>query len=88
MSLLPSKIMQKVFNVFSTVAFLGVVTIAAGVGYVAVNRESIIDRVKAQVTEQVTEAVTGALGGALGGSLTEIPSGGALDTPGIPSLPF
>ena len=88
MSPLPSKIMQKVFNVFSTVAFLGIVTIGAGVGYVANNRESIIERVKAQVAEQIADAVTGAVGGALGGGLPEVPSGGALDTPGIPSLPF
>ena len=80
--------MQKVFNVFSTVAFVGVVTIAAGVGYVAINRETITERIKTQVTEQITDAIKGALPGALGGGIPEVPSGGALNTPGVPSLPF
>ena len=80
--------MQKVFNLFSTVAFLGVVTIGAAVGYVAINRESITERVKTEVTEQVTNAIKGALPGALGGGIPEVPSGGALNTPGVPSLPF
>ena len=80
--------MQKVFNLFSTVAFVGVVAIAGTVGYVVANRENITERIKTQITEQVTDAVTGALGGALGGSITEIPSGGSGGTPGLPSLPF
>ena len=68
--------MQKVFNVFSTVAFLGVVTIGAGAGYVYVQREAIIDSVKEAAMEQVSGAlpglVVGALGGGIGGDVPDV----------------
>ena len=72
--------MQKVFNVFSTVAFLGVVTIGAGVGYVYVNKDAIVEGIKETAMEQVTEALPGLLGGALGGDIN-----GGLPTPGVGS---
>ena len=59
--------MQKVFNVFSTVAFAGVVAIGAGAGYVYVNKDAIVDGIKEAAMEQVTEALPGLVGGALGG---------------------
>ena len=71
--------MQKVFNVFSTVAFLGVVTIAGATGYVLVNKDAIIDGVKEAAMDQVSEALPGLIGGALGGGLggsAPIPGGG------------
>ena len=69
--------MQKVFNVFSTVAFLGVVTIAGGAGYVYVNKDAIVDGIKEAAMAQVSEALPGLVGGALGGSL-----GGGIPSPG------
>ena len=59
--------MQKVFNLFSTVAFLGVVAIGAGAGYVYVNKDAIVEGVKEAAMEQVTEALPGLIGGSLGG---------------------
>ena len=74
--------MQKVFNLFSTVAFLGVVAIGAGAGYVYVQKDAIIDSVKEAALEEVTNAIPELVGGALGASLSGgIPSGGA-DLPG------
>ena len=70
-------IMQKVFNLFSTIAFAGVVAIGAGAGYVFVNKDAIVDGIKEAAMEQVTEALPGLVGGALGGGL-----GGGLPSPG------
>ena len=84
-------IMQKVFNLFSTVAFLGVVAIGAGAGYVYVNKDAIIDNVKEAAMEQVTEALPGLIGGSLGGGLpvggggpVGTGAGGGLPVPGSP----
>ena len=88
-------IMQKVFNLFSTVAFLGVVAIGAGAGYVYVNKDTIVETVKEAAMAQVTEALPGLVGGALGGGGgLGIPSGsggpvgtglgGSLPVPGNP----
>ena len=78
--------MQKVFNLFSTVAFVGVVAIGAGAGYVYVNKDSIIDNVKGAAMEAVTEALPGLLGGGLGGGIPA-PSGGPGGTGAGGSLP-
>ena len=72
-------IMQKVFNLFSTVAFLGVVTIGGVAGYVYVNKDAIVENVKGQAMEAVTEALPGLLGGGLGGGLPT-PGGGPAGT--------
>ena len=73
-------IMQKVFNLFSTVAFAGVVAIGAGAGYVYLNKDAIVDGIKEAAMEQVTEALPGLVGGALGGGIggsTPIPGSGS-----------
>ena len=84
-------IMQKVFNLFSTVAFVGVVAIGAGAGYVYVNKDAIVENVKGAAMEAVTEALPGLLGGALGGGLPSpgggpggTGAGGSLAVPGSP----
>ena len=83
--------MQKVFNLFSTVAFLGVVTIGAGAGYVFINKDAIVEGVKEAAMEQVTEALPGLIGGSLGGGLpvggggpAGTGAGGSLPLPGSP----
>ena len=83
--------MQKVFNLFSTVAFVGVVAIGAGAGYVYVNKDAIVENVKGQAMEAVTEALPGLLGGALGGGIPApgggpggTGAGGSLAVPGSP----
>ena len=68
--------MQKVFNLFSTVSFVGVLAIVGAGGYVYVNRETITENVKTQVMEAVTGAISEQLGdlGSLGGGGIPAPS--------------
>ncbi len=84
-------IMQKVFNLFSTVAFAGVVAIGAGAGYVYLNKDAIVEGIKEAAMEQVTDALPGLLGGSIGGGIPSPgggPSGtgigGSLPVPGSP----
>ena len=79
--------MQKVFNLFSTVAFVGVVAIGAGAGYVYVNKDAITENVKSQVMEAVTGALSeqlGDLGSLGGGGLPEAPGAGSGTLPSLP----
>ena len=71
--------MQKVFNLFSTVAFLGVVAIGGAAGYVYVNKDAITADIKEAAMEAVTEALPGLVGGSLGGGLPT-PGGGPAGT--------
>ena len=78
--------MQKVFNLFSTVAFVGVVAIGAAGGYVYVNRASITENVKSQLMEAVSGAIADQIGdlGNLGGGgipAPASPAGGGLPVP-------
>ena len=81
--------MQKVFNVFSTVAFVGVLAIGGAAGYVVLNKEAITDNIKSQLTGMIGDAVGGAVGdipnlvGGAGGGLPapSSPAGGGLPVP-------
>ena len=77
--------MQKVFNLFSTVAFLGVVAIGAGAGYVYVQKDAIIESVKEAAMEEVTNALPGLVGGALGGGAGGLLPSGDSPLPGASS---
>ena len=81
--------MKLLFNILSTVSFLGMVGIVGGGTYVYVQRDAIIDSVKAAAMESVTEALPELLEGSLGGDLP-IPGGdsGAGDLPVPGGLPF
>ena len=83
--------MQKVFNLFSTVAFLGVVAIGGAAGYVYLNQEAIVEDIKEAAMEAVTDALPGLIGGGLGGGIPApgggpagTGSGGSLSIPGAP----
>ena len=81
--------MKLLFNIFSTISFLGMVGIVGGGTYVYVQRDAIIDSVKEAAMESVTEALPGLLEGSLGGDLP-IP-GGEQGEAGLPvpgGLPF
>ena len=81
--------MKLLFNILSTVSFLGMVGIVGGGTYVYVQRDAIIDSVKQAAMESVTEALPGLLEGSLGGDLP-IP-GGEQGEAGLPvpgGLPF
>ncbi len=73
--------MRILFNIMTTVSFLGVVTIAGAGAYVYANQEAIKDNIKTQVTEAITEA----LPSLLGGGIPEVPSvGGGASIPSVP----
>jgi len=73
--------MKLIFNIMSTVSFIGVLTIAGGGAYVYANKEAIKDNIKTQITE----AITSALPDLLGGGLPEVPGAGGASS--IPSAP-
>ena len=73
--------MKLIFNIMSTVSFIGVLTIAGGGAYVYANKEAIKDNIKTQITE----AITSALPDLLGGGLPEVPgAGGGSPLPNTP----
>lgn len=53
--------MKVLFNIMTTISFLGVVSIAAGGAYVYVNKDGIVDNIKSQITEAALGGVTDAL---------------------------
>ena len=83
--------MQKVFNVFSTISFVGVLAIGGVAGYVYLNKDALVDKAKSQVTNMITDAVGGAVGdlpnlmggGAPGGGIPapSSPAGSGLPVP-------
>ena len=81
--------MKVLFNIMTTVSFLGVVSIAAGGAYVYTNKDAIVDNIKAQITEAALGGVTDALPPGtlpgIGGDTGE--SAGGLPVP-IPVVPF
>ncbi len=63
---------QKVINVLAVASAAVSLAVVGTAGYVFLNKDAIVDGVKAQVME----AVTGSLGSALGGGLVpELPTG-------------
>ena len=72
--------MQKLFNVFSTVSFLGVLAIGGAAGYVYLNQEAITEKAKEQITNMITDAVGGAVG-----DLPNLVGGGGLPAPSSPA---
>ena len=73
--------MRIIFNIMSTVSFLGVLAIAGGGYYVYANQEAIKNNIKTQVTEAITEA----LPDILGGGVPEVPgAGGGSPLPNAP----
>ena len=71
---------QKVINVLAVLSFAGIAGIVGGGSYVYLNKDSIIENVKGQVTAAATEAIAGALPGMLDAAMPELPgaTGGAI----------
>ena len=72
--------MQKVISVLAVLSFAGIAGIVGGGSYVYLNKDSIIENVKGQVTAAATEAIAGALPGMLDAAMPELPgaTGGAI----------
>jgi hypothetical protein len=88
--------MQKIINVIAVASGVVSLAVVGTVGYVYVNRDSIVDGVKQQVMDSVTGSL-GDLGGLAGGVLgggALVPevgsgiSGGVSGSAGLPSLPI
>jgi|TARA_B100000035_G_C20821575_1_gene474480 hypothetical protein len=84
---------QKIINALAILSFGGVAGIVGGGTYVYLQRDAIIDGVKAQVTKAAIEGVSGALPGMMDSAMPELPSatGGAIGMPattGGVALPF
>ena len=82
--------MQKVFNVFSTISFVGVLAIGGVAGYVYLNKDALVDKAKSQVTNMITDAVSGAVGdlpNLMGGGGGGIPAPSSPAGSGLP-VPF
>ena len=77
--------MQKIINSLAILSFLGTASIIGGGVYVYLQKDAILDGIKAGVTKHATEAITSALPGMLDGAVPELPgaTGGAI--PGVPS---
>ena len=74
--------MQKVINLLAVVSFVGVAGIYAGGTYLFMQKDTIIDGIKKQVTEAAVEGVSGALPDLIDAAMPELPN-----TTG-PSVPF
>ncbi len=59
--------MKILFNIMSTVSFLGIVAIAGGGTYVYVQKDALIEQAKEAAMAEVTAALPGLLSGSLGG---------------------
>ena len=84
---------QKIINALAILSFGGVAGIVGGGTYVYLQRDAIIDGVKAQVTKAAIEGVSGALPGMMDSAMPELPSatGGAIGMPATTegaALPF
>ena len=77
--------MQKIINVFAIASFVVSGAVVGGAGYVYLNKDAILDGVKAKITGAVMGSVGGALPGAIGDSMPDIPgaTGPALPTPPV-----
>lgn len=70
---------QKIFNTLTTISFTVSAAVVAGAVYVCVNKDAIVESVKAEATAALLEN-SGQLGRAMFSPEVE--------TPSVPSLPF
>jgi len=77
--------MQKIINVLAVLSFAGVAGIVGGGTYLYLQRDAILDGVKAKVTEAAVDAVTGALPGMMDSAMPEMPK---MPSATGPALPF
>ena len=77
--------MQKIINVLAVLSFAGVASIVGGGTYLYLQRDAILDGVKAEVTEAAVDAVTGALPGMMDSAMPEMPK---MPSATGPALPF
>jgi hypothetical protein len=77
--------MQKIINVIALASGLVSLSVVAGAGYLYVNKDTLIENARENVTKAATEAISGALPGLIDAAMPELPevTGGAIPT--VPS---
>ena len=83
--------MQKIINVIALASGLVSLSVVAGAGYLYVNKDTLIENARENVTKAATEAITGSLPGLFDAAMPELPevTGGAIPTvPSTTGLPF
>ena len=80
--------MQKLINVLSLASFCVSVGVVAGVSYVYLEKDNIIDGVKERVTEEIQGIVSDSLVDGLNSEVPEVPGVGSPGGTSIPTLPF
>tara|TARA_Y100000004_G_scaffold17891_1_gene18445 strand:+ start:539 stop:763 length:225 start_codon:yes stop_codon:yes gene_type:complete len=74
--------MQKIINLLAVLSFVGTAGVIGGGTYIFLQKDTIIDGLKKQVTEAAVEGVSGALPGLIDAAMPELPT-----TTG-PAVPF
>ena len=74
--------MQKIINLLAVLSFVGTAGVIGGGTYIFLQKDTIIDGIKKQVTEAAVEGVSGALPGLIDAAMPELPT-----TTG-PAVPF
>jgi hypothetical protein len=81
--------MQKLINVIALLSGLTSLAVIGGGTYLYLNKDAMIEDVRAKATEEITKAITEALPGMIDSSIPELPTstGGVVDSkPAIPGL--
>ena len=78
--------MQKIINVLAVLSFVGTAGIVGGGTALYLNKDSIVENIKSQVTAAAGEAITDALPGMMDSAMPELPSatGGVVGAPAAP----
>ena len=66
--------MQKIINLLAVLSFVGTAGIIGGGTYIFLQKDTIIDGLKKQVTEAAVEGVSGALPGLIDAAMPELPT--------------
>jgi len=81
--------MQKLINVIALLSGLTSLAVIGGGTYLYLNKDAMIEDVRAKATEEITKAITDALPGMVDSAIPELPTstGGVVDSkPAIPGL--
>jgi len=81
--------MQKLVKIVALFSGLVSLSVVAGGAYLYLNKDAMIENVKAKATEEITKAITEALPGMISGAMPKMPSatGNVIESkPAIPGL--
>ena len=80
--------MQKLVNIVALFSGLVSLSVVAGGAYLYLNKDAMIENVKAKATEEITKAITEALPGMIDGAMPELPKmTGGVDAGSSQSVP-